>query len=573
MRPIHSIRQHLAELDGKDYAAYQSLLGSYSYPDFELLIDQIPKDPFAPPHTGIYRVRVRQDKAGFPSDIMNSNIRKIAFCDYLTRQIYKECQKYSGHRGTGYSGIMTISKPGQEIFERTTIAIDKTHLEARIFLGLPGSNRIIKSDIATKMIFEELPKIVKFSMFAPQIDLQKLYSHIKTVEDSEFLRKWISKRNLVSFIADGSVLPRMSGVDSRPLDSKDLVPFQSPENLRVKVSLPNTGEITGLAIPKGVTLLVGGGYHGKSTLLQAIEQGVYNHIAGDGREFCVSLPQTMKVRAYSGRFVVNTDISPFIKNIPHQQNTSCFSSPNASGSTSQAAFISESLEAGAKVLLMDEDTCATNFLIRDRRMQQLVHKKHEPITAYIDRIRQLYEQHDVSTILVLGGSGDYLGVADLIIQMIEFIPNDVTQTAKKIVKNNPSKRNNEGEDRFELPIARVPLPDGLDTQNEYGHRRVYSPNPNQLVYGRMKIDLNDVDQLAESAQIKAIGLAIEYGKKHMDGKATLKQVLDKVMSEIDQSGLDMLDNKYTGDLAAFRSFELAAVLNRMRDFHVVQQDL
>jgi predicted ABC-class ATPase len=571
MRPIQTLQGQLKSLDGKDYGAYQSLIGSYSYPDFDLLIDQIPKDPYAPPHTGIYRVRVAGDQAGFSIDMISSDIRRIAFRDFLTRQIYQNCMSYSNRRGTGNSGIITIAEPGQEIFDRTSVEVDKTHIEARIFLGLPASGRTIRADIAIRMIFEELPEIVKSSLFASELNMEKIYHHLNTAEDSEYLRNWLSTKNLVAFIADDSILPRMSGVDPHPLESDQLVRFQSPESLRVTINLPNAGTISGLGIPKGVTLLVGGGYHGKSTLLQALEQGVYNHIAGDGREFCVSLPETVKVRAHSGRYVVNTDISPFIQNIPQQQDTKSFSSPNASGSTSQAAFISEAIEAGTKVLLMDEDTCATNFLIRDRRMQQLVKKEHEPITAFIDKIQQLHDQHDISTILVLGGSGDYLGVADHIIQMIEYIPHDVTKKAKEIVKENPSHREHEGEDRFNLPGHRIPHSDALNPSNEHGHRRVYAPNPHELVYGRMKVDLNDVEQLLETAQTKAIGFAIEYGKKYMNGKATLKEVLEKVMSDIGQHGLDVLDKKCTGDLAAFRGLEFAAVLNRMRDFKAKQQ--
>jgi len=570
MRPIHTLKEHIKGLDGKDYGAYQSLIGSYSYPQFDLLIDQIPKDPFAPPHTGIYRVRVSKDRAGFHENLFRSDIQRIAFCDYLTRQLFHNCQKHSSRRGTGNSGMITISKPCQEVLDRTSVAIDSNHIEARIFLGLPGSNRIINAEVAAKMIFEELPEIISLSLLSENIDIDKIQRHISTTEDSEFLRNWLSSCDLIAFIADDAILPRMSGIDPRPLDSDHLVRFQSPEKLRVEVDLPNSGIISGLGIPKGVTLLAGGGYHGKSTLLQALEQGVYNHIGGDGREFCVSLPETVKIRAYSGRYIVNTDISPFITNIPQHKDTRSFSTQNASGSTSQAAFISEAIECGAKVLLMDEDTCATNFLIRDHRMQQLVDKKHEPITAFIDRVRQLYEQHEISSILVLGGSGDYLGIADHVIQMIEYIPYNVTDKALKIVEEIPSDRLAEGEPLFDLPMDRIPQPTGLDTRNEHGHRRVYAPNPHELVYGRMNVDLTDVEQLLEPGQTKAIGLAIEYSKKYMDGTANMKTIVEKVMSDISREGLDLLDKKYTGDLADFRGFELAAVLNRMRDFQANQ---
>ena len=571
MRPIESLRGQLRGLDGRDYGAYQSLLGSYSYPTFELHIDQIPKDPYAPPHTGIYRVRVRREDAEFSPDLMSTGTREVALRDFLARQLFVKSKAVSRRRGTGNSGLITISQPGQEILERTSVVVTDEYVEARLFVGLPAHNRSIRAEIAETMIFEELPDVIDSSLFASALHPKDVIRHLQTAEDAEYLRGQLKPLGLVAFVADDAILPRASGIDPRPLDSAAAVRFRSPDSLRVSVTLPNAGPITGMGIPTGVTLLVGGGYHGKSTLLQALEHGVYNHIHDDGRERCVSLPDTVKVRAYSGRRVINTDISPFIMNIPQQQDTHCFSSANASGSTSQAAFIAESIELGAKVLLMDEDTCATNFLIRDRRMQQLVKKKHEPITAYIDRVRQLHEEHGVSTVLVLGGSGDYLSVADHVIHLIEFAPHDVTQQAHEIVQRDPTGRIHEGGETLDLPRQRYPSSAGLDTRNEHGHRRVYSPNPRELVYGRMTVDLTDLEQLLESAQAKAIGLAIEYARQHMDGKSTLREVVGRVLSEIQERGLDVIDSRLTGDLSMFRGYELGGVLNRMRDSRAAQQ--
>jgi predicted ABC-class ATPase len=276
----------------------------------------------------------------------------------------------------------------------------------------------------------------------------------------------------------------------------------------------------------------------------------------------------MKVRAYSGRPVTKTDISAFIRNIPRQKDTSSFSSENASGSTSQAAFISEAIEAGARVLLMDEDTCATNFLIRDQRMQRLVRKEDEPITAFIDRVRQLYNEHEISTVLVLGGSGDYLNVADRVIQMKEFVPHDVTVEAKSIVEQHPSNRVHEGGEKIPKPQPRIPLPDNLEPRNEHGHYRIYAPDARTLVYGGMTVDLADVEQLLEPAQIKAIGLAIEYTRQFMDGRTTLHEVVTQMMARVESEGLDLLDPHFTGDLVEFRGLEFAAVLNRMRELEV-----
>ncbi|MFQ5792932.1 MAG: P-loop domain-containing protein, partial [Acidobacteriota bacterium] len=399
MRPIDSLKPQLRGLAGKDFAAYQSLKGGYTCDRFHLHIDQIPKDPYAPPGTGVLRVVVQREDTGVPESYLSSNTWRVALTDYLARRFYDACTRHCrGRRGTGNSGVITVAEPGQEILDRTSVHVNDDIVEVRFFLGLPASGRSVDADVAHDMLFDELPKIAVSALMAENLDLDRLERHAQASEDAECLRERLSELGLVAFVADGAVLPRSSGVDPRPLQAQTVVPFRSPDSLRVTVELPHAGTISGLGIPNGVTLIVGGGYHGKSTLLQALELGIYNHIPGDGRELCVALRSTVKVRATSGRSVASTDISAFINNLPLGQETSSFSTENASGSTSQAAFIAESIEVGARVLMMDEDTCAANFMIRDGRMQQLVSRDQEPITAFVDRVRQLYDQLGVSTI-------------------------------------------------------------------------------------------------------------------------------------------------------------------------------
>ncbi len=566
-----SLRQRLKSLDGKDYGAYQSLVGEYSYPDFVLSIDRIQKDPFAPPSTGIFRVRVERKKARIPAALTETYIKEVALRDFLSRQFYSNCRKFSkGRRGTGQSGIITLTKPEQVILERSSMVINDDFVEARFFIGFPARGRAISAQTADTMLFEELPQIARQSLLTSNLCLDDIDKHIKTAEDAEYLRQNLHSLGLVAFIADGASLPRASGIDPKPLKAQTVIAFQSPEKLRVKINLPNAGTITGMGVPNGVTLIVGGGYHGKSTVLKAIELGIYNHIPGDGREQCVSLSSTVKVRASSGRYVVKTDISTFIKNLPLQKDTTGFSTENASGSTSQAASISEAIEAGAEVLLMDEDTCAANFMIRDRRMQQLVIKKNEPITSFIDKIRQLYEERGVSTVLVMGGSGDYFDVADHIIHMIEFVPQDVTDKAQEICANFPTGRVDEAGQGFGSFVERVPIADSLDPYNEYHKIRIGAADPHKLIFGKTTVDLSDVEQIVERAQTKAIGRAIHYARKYMDGKKTLRQIVRLVMGDINRGSLDILDKHLTGDLARFREQEFAAALNRLRGLDVNQ---
>ena len=565
------LQKKIIPLDGKDYADYQSLIGSYDFEQFRLLIEQIPKDPYAPPHTGIYRIQFPLGDTAIKAGMIDSRIGKIVCRDFYARQFFSQSTKIAGkRRGPGYSGIITINEPGQAILERSSVIIDKNVLEIRCFVGLPASKRNIKARLAVKMLFDELPEIVSLSLHRDHTDSDQLLSHLHTALDAEFLRHKLPDMGLVAFIADGAILLRESGTSDLAMNKDSVIPFKSPESLKTEIDLPYAGKITGMGISNGITLLAGGGYHGKSTLLQAIEIGVYNHIAGDGREQCVSLAETVKIRAYSGRHVVKTDTSPFIRNLPFRKDTSAFTTENASGSTSQAANIIEAMEVGAKVILMDEDTCATNFMIRDMYMQKLVKKSYEPITSYIDKVRQLYVEKGISTILALGGVGDYFEVADHVIQMIKYHPQDVSAQAKEIIRKYPPTRKKEDVEYPIQPRARIPIAESVDPISEFRKWRLYTTEINTLHFGQNKIDLTDLEQLVELSQTKAIGFSMLYARKYMNGKRTLKQVIDLVMADLEKKGLDILSEKISGYFAQFRSFELAFTLNRMQSFNVKQ---
>lgn len=568
------LRQKLASITGQDYAAYQSLLGNYDFSLFKLIIEQIPKDPYAPPHTGIYRIQVQRDDPRIINLKIDTKIKKIAFADFLARHFFEVSQSISkGPRGTGFSGIITINQPGQSILERNSVVITDQIIEVRCFLGLPASGRMIESKIAEQMLFSELPEIVNSSLLKRNIDLNSLSRHIEVAEDAEYLRNKLDSLGLIAFIANNSILPRESGTSDKPMSGASAIPFTTPDSLMEEINLPHAGWIKGMGIPKGVTLIVGGGYHGKSTLLNALEVGIYNHIPDDGREQCISIAQTVKIRAYSGRYVVKTDISPFIKNLPFQKDTTSFSTENASGSTSQAANIMEAIEVGTEVLLMDEDTSATNFMIRDIKMQQLVNKEDEPITTFIDKVKQLYLDKNISTVLILGGVGDYFDVSDQVIQMINYVPCDVTLKAHKISNMFPAKRKVEDK-AYPFHIRkRIPVSESIVPINEHGKFSIYAKEVHRLNFGKHIIDLSDLEQLMELSQTKALGYALEYSKKYMDNKSTLREVVNRVIKDIEENGLDILSDKISGHFAWFRGLELAFTLNRFRDFNVIQEDM
>ena len=565
---MDQLKTKILSLEGKGYKAYKSLKGEYRFPRYRLIIDHVQGDPFAAPSR--IRVKVAREISGFPENTTSSPSRTTALCDHLTRAFYSRCQKHArGDRGIGKSGVITMDRPVQEVLKRTSMVIDHGYVEARFVMGLPARGRRIAAGELVAMIFQELPLIVHNAMFMESLDTALLYRALETVEDADFLRCSLGERGLVGFVADNALLPRQSGIDPRPLNDETAVLFASPEPFRVSFHLPNHGVITGMGIPKGVTLLVGGGYHGKSTLLNAMELGVYNHVPGDGREFVVTLPSAVKIRAADKRSITGVDISPFINNLPMTRETTSFSTANASGSTSQAANISEALEAGAKLLLLDEDTSATNFMIRDHRMQQLVSKEMEPITPFIDKVRQLYTQRDVSTILVMGGSGDYFSKADHVICMAEYLPRDATGEAKKIAQADATLRLNEGGDRFGDIKPRVPKQETFDPKRR-SRDKISAPRTREILFGNTLIDMWDVEQLVDISQTRAIGYAIKAAVQFMDGSRTLKEVAECLADTVNEKGLESLTPYLTGDLAQFRSFEFIFAVNRMRTLKVNQ---
>ncbi len=563
------LKQTLRRIDGLGYKAYKDLRGSYDFVDYTLIIDHVQGDPFASPSR--VRVQVPQKAAGFPEDTYRNKSREIALRDFLTRCFNAACRGFvNGKRGIGKSGIISMDRPGQEILKRTSVFVSAQYLEARFVMGLPAFGRRIAGRHAEDMFFEELPRIVESSLFFRNLNEKELYEHIKTAEDADFLRNRLQEIGIVAFVADGAVLPRVTGIDPRPLRGENVVPFRSPESLRIEMELPNRGTITGMGIPEGVTLIVGGGYHGKSTLLSALELGVYNHIPKDGRELVVSGPSTVKIRAEDGRRIEKVDISPFITNLPFGQDTREFSTEDASGSTSQAANIIEALEVGARVLLIDEDTSATNFMIRDHRMQELVSKEREPITPFIDKVRQLYSDLGVSTILVIGGSGDYFDVADRVICMLEYRPIDMTGEARAIAEKYRAERTSEGGEHFGHITRRIPLAQSFDPSRGRREVRISPKGLQSIAFGTHNIDLGAVEQLVDTSQTRAIGDAIHYATGFMDGKKTLNEIVEEVMNAVKESGLNVLSPRPVGDYAVFRAHELAAAINRLRTLAVRQ---
>lgn len=568
-RSPDQLRALLERIDGRGYKAYKELAGRWTFDDFTLDIDHVQGDPFADPSR--VTVVVPPAVAGFPSTAFASEARAVGTGALLARTLARQGRGRSRSRGTGKSGVIRAEHPGQVVVPQNAVTIDGDgRVEARLTIGLPARGRRISSGQAIELLTDDVPFVVRASLLFRSLDADEVERHAATNDDATALREVVVERGLVGFIADGAKLPRRSGIDDRPLDTDHVVPFESPDELRVEVDLPNAGRVTGMGIPAGVTLIVGGGFHGKSTVLRALQDGVYNHRPDDGRELAVARADTVKVRAEDGRAVAGVDISSFIDGLPLGRATDAFSTENASGSTSQAAAIVEALEAGAKVLLVDEDTSATNFMIRDRRMQELVPRRGEPITPFIDRVRALHRDFGVSTVLVLGGSGDYLDVADRVVRMTGYRPEDVTERARAVAEAFPTGRSSEVAREPTRPDLRRPVWSTIDPSRGRRSTYVKVPDDRTLLLGRETIDLASVEQLAVRSQTRAIGLALAWIRRGLpDDAETVPEMLDAIDALLAERGLDALSDRRVGNLSAFRRYELASALNRLRTLRVV----
>jgi len=556
---MQRLQNTLDRIDRKGYGAYKDLQGSYDLDGFTLFVDRVQRDPFAPPSL----IRARTDNNRFDPALFENPVRRVAFEDFLTRSVENALRRaVKGNRGSGGSGRIEIQRTSQVVLPRSSIVVTSEHIEVRMAVGLPARGRTVDARAAQTMLLEELPRVMREALTPTEVGVEAARRHVETVEDADHLRRQLPELGLIAFVADGSVLPRESGASDRPLRDGS-VPFERPEEFRVTVELPNRGSVSGMGILEGVTLIVGGGFHGKSTLLSALAWGVYDHAPGDGREFVVARADAVKIRAEDGRSVAGVDISGMIGELPGGRPTTSFSTSNASGSTSQAANIAEALEIGTSLLLVDEDTSATNFMIRDERMRELIRK--EPISPFIDLVRPLYDSLGVSTVVVVGGVGDYLDVADRVLLLEDYEPSDATQRAREV--------------RMSFP-ARVPPGSSAATVTQPRGRRVRassidlrrgkretarSKGLSIIELGRERVELSYLEQLAEAGQTEAIARIIGEFAAGNESRG-VEEVVRGTLDSVAENGLDSLGNfrGHPGELSLPRAQEISSAINRVR---------
>ena len=570
MQHSADLRDLLHSIHRKSYPAYKSLRGEYQFRDYILSIDHVQGDPFASPsHISI---RIPRKTAGFPEAYCQNSLTRITLSDFLTRQFEQQVSHFTFRaKGSGKSGLLSVSHCGQEVLERTACQITHRDIIARFFIGFPANGRTINAVELEKILFDFLPICVQKAFLYKNLDAKKLEEAIFLAEDQAYIREQLKKEALTAFVADGAILPRESGISSRPM--KDSIPFRSPDTLRVTMTLPHKGKITGMGIPEGITLIVGGGYHGKSTLLNALELGVYNHVPGDGREYVVTNDTALKLRSEDGRFIKDVDISLFINDLPNKKDTSCFSTEDASGSTSQAAGIIEGIEAGSKVFLLDEDTSATNFMVRDSFMQKVIAREKEPITPFLERAGDLYRKAGISTILVAGSSGAFFHIADTVIQMDSYYPLDITHMVKTLCSQYPLP---------EISVPEFHFPKSCRIMTKAASAAPRSPRrdsdrPDRLKtkthgkdgfsIGRQDVDLRYIEQIVDTEQTASLSILLKYAVEHLiDGKRTLPEIVEYLIKELNQKGMGFFSNNsyISCGYASPRAQEIYSCFNRYR---------
>ncbi|KAL7559488.1 hypothetical protein ACA910_010304 [Epithemia clementina (nom. ined.)] len=587
------LQRLLERIDGRQYPSYHDLETApntgwvHSSLGFTLMVGRAQADPFAPPTR--CRVYIPSQVLQLPAATYQTKTSCLATADFLLRRLYQTCcdmgADNSLRSGGGWSGPkggdIQILAPTQHVLEQSAVQVTPNQGDVTVHLtiNLPARGRTVLGQAAFEVLNQVLPQLLQTAILKSSLPLDRLQAHVQSVEDQLWLQSQLNAHNLIAFVRNGAILPRKSGVDDRPLDpSQNPQLFQSPPSLEQEFVLPQSRvTIKGMGIPKGITLICGGGFHGKSTLLQALQWGVYGaKVPGDGREFCVTDPTAMKIRAEDGRSVQAVDISSFINNLPFGKDTRCFSTADASGSTSQASNIVEALEMGSQTLLVDEDTCATNFMIRDAKMMKLVANDKEPITPFVRFVRSLHEERQISTIMVIGGVGDYFDVADYVLLMDCYHCQDATARAKEIVADAASSSNaptipssSFGMIRHRVPITSQYNPNG----------KVKTLRKGLFSYGDTEVDLSSVEQVASICQTTAISSYLQRiagsannNNNNNNNQQTLLEMLRSIESVLDSQGLNALaPGQYHGGFTRPRLFEVGAAVNRIRRSGAVVQ--
>ncbi len=541
------LRSLLGRLDGRRYGAYKRLRGVvFSYDFGEGIFTRIQGDPYAPP--SVMEVTIPPNVHRLPSRLLDEK-NLTPLLDYLARLLYSESVRLRERCGTGNSGYLGIPRPGPCVLRRSCVEASGKSLIFRFFVGLPARGRRILGGRAAEILLDRVPELFKSIMFRLR-RIEEVEERITLYLDQEYIRRWLYESDHIAFVGDGSILPRESSYSPKPL--RGAIPFKAPEGLEVSLRLPSGRVITGMALPREFITITGGGYHGKTTLLKAIQEGIYNHVKGDGREYVIARRGTILVRAEDGRLVSHVDISSFIEKLPAGRDTSDFSSLCASGSTSMAASMSEAIEMDAEVILIDEDTSATNLLYKDEAMTRII--REEPIKPLSMQGEAMVSRCGIGIVAVAGASSALVSAADKVILMENYVPREITEEARRIappisvIEYKPPRK------RVFYGIR------GLRKVKLRGFKLIARYENGES----FELDLSNNPRIVEKAQANLIAHIVASLRKP-DEPMYVSELVRWVNLTLRERGFEAFVKPVTPDLALVDGIDVVWTLNRLRN--------
>ncbi|MDF7807841.1 ABC-ATPase domain-containing protein [Pontiellaceae bacterium B12219] len=564
----------LAELDGQPFSGYQKLIGDFDFSRYVIKCAAINLEDEDAAHP-VFSIRVPQTISEIPEYLFDTPVRRTAMEDLLLRRISDCISRIANYDQNGIARRhIQVSSPNQKILPRNALLLTKEYIEVRIEITLPFQTIIvdgeplvsIDGEMAQQIFFEDLPEIVSNSLLYCNIDIAEADEHVNNMEDADRLRQYLGASGQVAFVAEGALVTRLTGSDLP--DYERMSPVEAADELLDEVEVPHSGAVRGFGIPNGLTLILGESNSGRVDLMDAIAQGIYNHVPGDGREHVVTVADAVSIRAEVGRSIQQVDISAFASELLDGGNAASYSTKSAGSFTSQAASTVEALEAGARVLLYDEHSSSSTFLSSDTRVASLLGKSSRNTLAA--RARQMVDELGIS--MVVAGSSlvaEFIPIADKILKIENFCISDITEEAKALNIVAPAPVNDTVNLSTMLSRSRWVMPSSIDPSIGREDLVIETDEVDFLQFGRSLVDLDAVRQIADADQARAIGFVLYYAKlRYMDEGYPMREILDLVDRDLSNEGLNALVRDIRGDLARPRRYEVAAAINRLPAFRV-----
>lgn len=562
----------LTELDGQPFSEYQQMEGDFDFSRYVIKCAKIDMEGGDHP---VFSIRVPQTIAEIPEYLFDSPVRRTAMEDLLLRCLAANIEGIANFDESGVARRHILSaSPNQKIIPRNALQLTKEYIEVRLQIVLPTQNMIldgeemlaIDGEMAHQLFFEDLPEVISNSLLYCNTDADMADRFVNSMEDADRLRQHLGASGQVGFLGEGALVARVTGEDSP--DYERLTPVEIDEGLVEEVEVPHAGTIRGINIPSGLTLILGESNSGRVDIMDAISQGIYNHIPGDGRETVVTVADAVNIRSEVGRCVQNVDISAFASELPDGGNPAAYSTVSAGSFTSQAASTVEALEAGARVLLFDEHSSSSTFLSSDTRVSPLLGASSRNTLAA--RARQIVDELGIS-IVVAGSSlvAEFIPIADKILKVENFCISDITEEAKALEIVPSSVANDTATLSSLLSRSRWVMPSSIDPSVGREDLVICTDDQSYIQFGRSIVDLSEIRQIADVDQARAIGFVLYYAKlRYMDEGYPVREILDLVDRDLSNEGLNALASDLRGDFARPRRYEVAAALNRLPAFRV-----